>query len=407
MTALPPGQKGKRRGLALAAGGPLGGVYELGALRALEEAIEGLDLNQCRVYVGVSAGAFLASHLANGFTVTEMLRGLLFGDEDENPFDPSILFMPAYQEWARRGAQIPGLLADALLQASLSPRKQSLFKSLSRLGRALPLGVFDNAPLEAYLARMFKKKGRTNDFRKLKHRLFVVATDLQDGTAVVFGSEDLDHVPISRAVQASTSLPGLYQPQRIEGKLCVDGVLLKTLHASVAMEHGADLVFCVNPIVPVDVSHEDAQRILGHDPLIRGGLPSVLSQTLRTLIHSRMVAGMARYRSIFPDSELLLFRPDRKDYRLFFSNIFSFRSRRQVCEIGYKSTRKDLCRRRDSLGPTLQAHGLKLRLDVLDDTKRSVWDSIGGLQTRSTRVTQKLTRTLDDLDMALQLVGKD
>jgi predicted acylesterase/phospholipase RssA len=393
--------------LALAAGGPLGGVYELGALRALEEAIEGLDFNQCRVYVGVSAGAFLASHLANGFTVNEMLRGLLFGDEEENPFDPSILFMPAYREWAKRGAQIPGLLADALLQASLSPRTQSLFKSLTRLGRALPLGVFDNAPLEAYLARIFKKKGRTNDFRKLKHRLLVVSTDLQDGTAVVFGSDDLDHVPISKAVQASTSLPGLYQPLKIEGKLCVDGVLLKTMHASVAMEHGADLLFCVNPIVPVDVSNEDAHRILGKDPLIRGGLPTVLAQTLRTIIHSRMVAGMARYRSIFPDAELLLFRPDRKDYRLFFSNIFSFRSRRQVCEIGYKSTRKDLSRRRDALGPTLEAHGMKLRLDVLDDPRRSVWDGIGGLPHSSTTVSRRLNRTLDDLEAAMQLVGKD
>ena len=405
MSLLPPGQKRKRRGLALAAGGPLGGVYELGALRALEEAIEGFDCNQCRVYVGVSAGAFLASHLANGFTVTEMLRGLLFGDEEENPFDPAILFVPAYREWARRGAQIPGLLADALLQASLSPQTQSLFKSLTRLGRALPIGVFDNAPLEAYLARIFKKRGRTNDFRKLKHRLYVVATDLQDGTPVVFGSDGLDHVPISKAVQASTSLPGLYQPLKIEGKLCVDGVLLKTMHASVAMERGADLLFCVNPIVPVDVSNEDAQRILGKDPLIRGGLPTVMAQTLRTIIHSRMIAGMARYHTIFPDAELILFRPDRKDYRLFFSNIFSFRSRRQVCEIGYKSTRKDLCRRRDSLGPTLEAHGMRLRMDVLDDTKRTVWDSIGGLPHTAT-VTRRLNRTLDDLEAALQLVGK-
>jgi predicted acylesterase/phospholipase RssA len=395
-----------RRGLALAAGGPLGGVYELGALRALEEAIEGLDFNQCRVYVGVSAGAFLASHLANGFTVTEMLRGLLFGDQEENPFDPSILFLPAYREWAHRGAQIPGLLTDALLQASLSPKTQSLFKSLSRLGRALPLGIFDNGPLQANLARVFAKKGRTNDFRKLKHRLFVVATDLEAGTPVVFGSEGLDHVPISKAVQASTSLPGLYQPLKVEGRLCVDGVLLKTMHASVAMENGADLVFCVNPIVPVDVSTEDAHRILGQDSLIRGGLPAVLSQTVRTIIHSRMLAGMARYRTTFPNSELILFRPDRKDYRLFFSNIFSFRSRRQVCEIGYKSTRKDLCRRRDLLGPILEAHGMKLRNDVLDDPKRSVWDGIGGLPHSTATVTRRLARTLEDLEAVLNLAGK-
>ncbi len=406
MPPLPEGRKGLRRGLALAAGGPLGGVYELGALRALEEAVEGLDLNDCRVYVGVSAGAFLASHLANGFTVTQMLRGLLFGDEDDNPFDPSILFLPAYREWARRGAQIPRLLADTLLQSSLSPRTQTLFKSLSQLGRALPLGVFDNAPIQAHLARIFARKGRSNDFRKLRHRLFVVATDLEAGTPVVFGSEGLDHVPISRAVQASTSLPGLYPPLKVEGRLCVDGVLLKTIHASVAMENGADLVFCVNPIVPVDVANEDAHRILGRDALTRGGLPSVLSQAVRTIIHSRMVVGMARYKTTFPDSELILFRPDRKDYRLFFSNIFSFRSRRQVCEIGYKSTRKDLCRRRDTLGPLLESHGMRLRLDVLDDRKRTVWDGIGGLPHKTSTVGRRLSTALEDLEAALELAGK-
>lgn len=401
MAPQPQGRKGTRRGLALAAGGPLGGVYELGALRALEEAIEGFDPNGFRVYVGVSAGAFLAAHLANGYTVTELLRGLLFGEEEDNPFDPSILFLPAYREWAKRGAQIPGLLADALLQASLSPKSQTLFKSLSRLGRALPLGLFDNAPLEAHLARTFSRRGRTDDFRKLEHRLFVVSTDLESGTPVVFGSEGLDHVPISKAVRASTALPGLYLPVQCEGRACVDGVLLKTMHASVGLEHGADLMFCVNPLIPVDVSSADAKRILGADALTRGGLPSVLSQTLRTIIHSRMVAGMARYATTFPDSELILFYPDRKDYRLFYSNIFSFRSRRQVCEIGYKSTRRYMARRKEVLGPQLEARGMRLRLEVLDDPKLSVWDGIGGLQTRSTSVARRLDRTLLDLERAL------
>ncbi|MFY8060580.1 MAG: patatin-like phospholipase family protein, partial [Arenimonas sp.] len=48
-------------GLAIAGGGPIGGMYELGALRALEVAIDGLDLNRLDVYVGVSSGAFLAA----------------------------------------------------------------------------------------------------------------------------------------------------------------------------------------------------------------------------------------------------------------------------------------------------------------------------------------------------------
>jgi len=61
-----------RIGLAVAGGGPIGGMYELGALRALDEAIDGLDLGALDVYVGVSSGAFVAAGLANGLDTAEV-----------------------------------------------------------------------------------------------------------------------------------------------------------------------------------------------------------------------------------------------------------------------------------------------------------------------------------------------
>jgi predicted acylesterase/phospholipase RssA len=68
---------GPKIGLALAGGGPLGGIYEIGALLALNEAIDGLDFADVDVYVGVSAGSFVASTLANGISVEEMGRLLV------------------------------------------------------------------------------------------------------------------------------------------------------------------------------------------------------------------------------------------------------------------------------------------------------------------------------------------
>ena len=47
----------RKVGFALAGGGPLGAIYELGALAALDEALIGVDLAACDVYVGVSSGA--------------------------------------------------------------------------------------------------------------------------------------------------------------------------------------------------------------------------------------------------------------------------------------------------------------------------------------------------------------
>jgi predicted acylesterase/phospholipase RssA len=63
--------------LALAGGGPGGAVYEIGALRALDEAVEGLDLNQVGMYVGVSAGAFISACLANQLTPAQMCRAIV------------------------------------------------------------------------------------------------------------------------------------------------------------------------------------------------------------------------------------------------------------------------------------------------------------------------------------------
>ena len=392
-------RRGRRLGLALAGGGPAGAVYEIGALRALEEAVEGLDPNECEVYVGVSAGAFIAALLANGQTLSQLVRGLVTDEPGEHPFEPAMFFLPAYREWVGRGAQLPRLVADALWQFTRGPQDQTLLESLIRLTGALPLGVFDNEPIRRYLKRVFSLHGRTDDFRRLRHRLFVVTADLEAGVPIVFGSEEWDHVPISRAVQASTAAPGLYPPVEIEGRLCVDGVLLKTVHASVALEHGADLLVCVNPLVPVDVAAGERDRVLPEGALLRRGLPTILAQTFRTMIHSRMVVGMARYHAHYPTADVVLFEPERHEYRLFFSNIFSFRSRREVCEIAYQATRRDLWRRRGTLAPIFRRHGFRLRTEVLRDQDRTVWEGVGlGPHGPGAAVTDRLSHALARLE---------
>ena len=118
------------------------------------------------------------------------------------------------------------------------------------LARGLPTGLFDNNAIAAYLSRLLSQPGRTDDFRKLARKLFIVATDLDSGRSAPFGSPGLDEVPISEAVKASAALPGLYPPARIGDRDYVDGALKKTLHASVALKAGAKLLICINPIVP-------------------------------------------------------------------------------------------------------------------------------------------------------------
>jgi predicted acylesterase/phospholipase RssA len=69
-------------GLALAGGGPLGGIYEVGTLLALADSIEHLDCNALDVYVGVSSGSFVAAALANGISPAQMYRLFIDNGKD-------------------------------------------------------------------------------------------------------------------------------------------------------------------------------------------------------------------------------------------------------------------------------------------------------------------------------------
>ena len=225
-------------GIALAGGGPLGGIYEIGALAALEEALLGIKLTECDVYVGVSSGAFVAAVLASGFSPSQIHAMFILGVSQYDPFAPDLLLRPAFGEFARRMARIPQLLALAVIGCLGRSPRRGFSELLMRLARALPTGLFDNDAIASYLSRLLSQPGRTDDFRKLARKLFIVATELDSGRSAPFGSPGLDDVPISEAVKASAALPGLYPPARIGDRDYVDGALKKTLHDSVALKAG-------------------------------------------------------------------------------------------------------------------------------------------------------------------------
>jgi predicted acylesterase/phospholipase RssA len=389
-----------RIGIALAGGGPLGGIYEIGALVALAEALEGVELNDLNVYVGVSSGAFIAAGLANGLTPARMCRMFIESHSDEVPFEPAVLLKPAFKEYFTRAASVPPLLLASMWHYVTNPWGQNFLESFERLARAIPTGIFNSAGIGEFLARLFSEAGRSNDFRELRHKLYLVATDLDSGESVQFGAPGWDHVPIARAVQASAALPGLFPPVEIDGRYYVDGALKKTLHASVALQQGADLVLCINPLVPFD-SELAARR--GHPKrhkLVEGGLPVVLSQTFRAIIHSRMQVGMGKYATEFADADVILFEPNRDDADMFFTNVFSYASRRRLSEHAYQKTRAEIFRRRHELSPILARHGIRLRLDVLTDPERRLLAGDGRKRRRLSAAevaTGRLGECLDDL----------
>jgi predicted acylesterase/phospholipase RssA len=389
----------RRIGLALAGGGPLGAFFELGALQALTECVRGFDPCDMYAYAGVSSGSMLAAGLANGLKPVDIGRITISNDAGLDPAHPGLFLQPAFGEYARRLTRLPRLAFDALAQYARAPLSQSLAEVLAPLSAAMPAGFLDSAPFERYLRRLYASGGRTNDFRKLRRRLFVVATNLNTGEAARFGEPGLDHVPISRAVQASTALPGLYSPVEIDGGTYADGALLRTMHASVVLEAGVDLLFGINPLVPFNAS-EDVDGP-GEVDLVRHGLPVVLGQTFRSLIRSRMQVGVAAYHDRFPRAEIILLEPDRGDRRMFFANVFRYADRRRLVDHAFESTRRDLRRRARELAPVLARHGLALDRRALADPSRSFQASLERQRRADREVARTLTSTLDRLERLL------
>ncbi|MGL4230249.1 MAG: patatin-like phospholipase family protein [Casimicrobium sp.] len=385
--------------LALAGGGPLGAMYEVGAIAALSEALPTLDFTRLHSYVGVSAGAYVGAGLANGITPREMVALFIENEgPDGDTLAPSVFMKPAYGEYGRRAARLPFAVAQAIWSTVKSARPQRIVDELQRLSAVLPTGLFDNGAMEAGLRQLLSREGRTNDFRKLRAPLFVVATDLDSGETVEFGTHETAHVPISQAVQASSALPAMYPPVKIGARQYVDGALNKTLHAASTLRAGAQLVICVNPLVPFDGTR--AARAQAH--LSERGLPTVLSQTFRALIHSRLEKSLESLANEFKDARLVVLEPSRGDADLFFSNIFSYANRRRVAEHAYQHTRKQLLEKIDVLAPVFAQHGVRINERVLRDGKRKLLPTAKRIQRGATgHAMAKLTGALDELEIAL------
>jgi len=299
-----------------------------------------------------------------------MCRAIVKNEPGEHPFVPENFMSPAIGRFVRsmspavgrfvrRGLKVPRLLAEGFWDMIAHPIDSSLFEPMTRLSRALPVGVFRNEPIRAYLEKIFSMHGRTDDFRELRRKLVLVATDHDCGRSVRFGDPGLDHAPISTAVQASTALPA------------------------------------------VDTFRSVELGVMRRGQLVDRGLPTVLAQTFRTMVHSRMGAGLAAYETRYADRDVLVFEPRRDDYDMFFTNVFSFSNRKAVCEHAYNSTRRKLWRNRTRIEPILARHELRLRTADLEDQDRDLWKSVR-LHERRPRsrspVTQRLEKTLAKIE---------
>jgi len=234
----------------VASGGAARGLAHLGVLRACED----LGIHP-EIFVGASAEAIVSAFYAQN-----------------TPLDALV---DAYRPpWRRRYPGRPRL-------------GMSTFFGLPGLAELtdpghLMSGLFSLHKLERYLSRQLP----INDFRKLPYAVMVTAVDLDRATRVVFGHGHDDAVPISQAVAASCCVPGLFRPYRIGQTYHLDGEVVRTLSADLAVRAGADVVIVSNIYRPAERRKPEDRSIA------RQGVVRVLRQAVNIMLTQKEQTGL-------------------------------------------------------------------------------------------------------------------
>ncbi len=362
--------------LVLAGGGMTGAVYEIGALRAIDDLLVDRSVNDFDIYVGTSAGAIVASFIANGVTPADMYRAIAGEHPDLPALRREHVFSFNYREFARRGIALPAKLAAAVGDYVLDRRNSTLVDTLWSLTDVLPSGLYDGRALERYMREALRDTGKSNNFDTLTKELFIVATDLASGSRAVFGPDDDRQCPISLAVAASTALPIVYKPVMIEGREYVDGGLGGTASLDIAIEHGATLVVCVNPLVPYDDRTAQPARSGGEtQTFTRRGLSAIASQVSRITVYAGLRYHIKQLRRQHPEVDIILIEPRADDQLLAFGNIMRYGERLAIARHGFEAVTLDLAEDYQNYKETLARHGVplsrRLVIDELQQIERS------------------------------------
>jgi NTE family protein len=350
--------------LVLGGGGFTGGVYEIGALRALDLLAVNSSVNQFDVYVGTSAGAFIAALSANGVTPEEMMR--VVTRQGQAPFkDVNLndLLRPNLLEFARKGALLPWRAVGLARQIVSQRGAVSLLDVLLGFAEGLPSGAYTGEGIERYLRDVLSEPERTDDFRELACELYLTATDLDTCERVVFGVDGTDDVPISKAVRASGALPMVYAPVKIGERELIDGGMVSTTNLDIAVEAGAKLVIVINPIVPFVNDFADTVKTLrGTRPrrVSDMGFPQIGYQAFKLVAHQRLHELAKTWEKRYPGVDIVLIEPEPTDELMFQTSMMNFTSRVEIARHGFESVTKHLAGEYDHYEEIAHEHGIDI-----------------------------------------------
>jgi NTE family protein len=211
-------------GLVLS-GGAARGLAHIGVLKALEE--QGIQID---AIAGTSMGAVVGGLYASGYKIDELQKLALNIDWQQALSDaPPRADVPFRRKQDDR---------DFLVKQQLS------FRDDGSLG--LPLGVIQGQNLALMLESLLAHASDTRDFDKLPIPFRAVATDIASGDKVVFRK---GHLP--QVIRASMSIPAVFAPVELDGRLLVDGGMTDNIPLDVAREMGVDVAIVVDIGTPL------------------------------------------------------------------------------------------------------------------------------------------------------------
>jgi predicted acylesterase/phospholipase RssA len=364
----PRKRKGRRKkpsktALVLGGGGFTGGVYEIGALRALDLLAVNSTVNNFDVYVGTSAGSFVASMLANGVTPEEMMQVINSDDElGLEDLDLDKVLKPNYFGFLAKGVALP-LRSLELLRSLVRIGQFSAMDIGVGLAEALPTGLYSGSGIADYVEGALGEGDRVNDFRLLDPELYLTATDLDTCERIVFGEDGWSDVPISKAVECSTCLPIVYKPVDLKGRQFVDGGIRSTTNVDIAVEKGAKFIVVVNPLVPyVNDFEKTIPTVFGRRVrrVSDMGLPAIANQTFRLIAHARLHQAVEQWQEKYPGVDIILLEPQPNDELMFGTPIMDYSRRLKIARHGFETVTAALAQDYDRYAEIAERHGLEI-----------------------------------------------
>lgn len=315
-----------------ASGGGITGIYfEMGVLKCLDDCLSNCGVNDFDMMFGISAGAVVTSLLSVGYTPDELMAGIAGERGGRVPsLSLSLLRLSHFNHedvrWRMRSALATGLRA---FWDSLRGRGDETAEKLFLEYTSLVGAPFHSAEFEVMLRRVLQMSGSSNDFRELPIELYIGASDQDARSHVLFGSEGYDHVPISKAVQASLSVNPAFSSVPIDGRYYEDGAITRTSNFGEAIHRNATLIFTLDPFVP----YVSKLPGLAH----RRGVLYNIDQDIRTISFTRFERARNSTLRKHPEVSSYTFLPSNTLRRLLSNNPMDHRPYLEIWRGSYLS----------------------------------------------------------------------